>query len=274
MGFIYKIQNKLNGKLYIGKTCTTIANRWNHHLDSYSKKDWHLYRAMRKYGIENFIIEPIEQCPDSLLNEREIYWIEKLNTFYTGYNETLGGEGRTQISREDIKHLWESGLSVKAISEQLGIWSTSVIDILKQLDLYDSNEVAARKQIEIANSQSNFCILQYTSEGQLVNKYKSVYEASILTNITAAAIRAAIYQGVGANGYFWIKEGDPLPNFRPIKTYPKRNIKQINFQGEVVAIYPNAAEAARQTGANSSGILKACKGQRKTCGGYKWTYDE
>jgi len=42
------------------------------------------------------------------------------------------------------------------------------------------------------------------------------------TNITAAAIRAAIYQGIGAKGYFWVREGDPLPNFRPIKTYPKR----------------------------------------------------
>ena len=274
MGFIYKIQNKLDGKLYIGKTCTTISNRWKHHLDDYSKKDWHLYRAMRKYGIENFIIEPIEQCPDELLNEREIYWIEKMDTFYTGYNETLGGEGRIQISREDVKKLWESGLSVKAISEQLQIYYTSVINILKQLEIYDANEVAARKQIEIANTQSNFCVLQYTAEGQLVEKYNSVHEASVKTNTAAAAIRAAIYQNVGANGYFWIKEGDPLPKFRPIKKYPKRQIKQLTLQGEYITTYPNAAEAARQTGGNASCILKACKGQRKSSGGYKWAYDE
>lgn len=274
MGFIYKIQNNLDGKLYIGKTCTTISNRWNHHLNDYTKKDWHLYRAMRKYGAENFSIEPIEQCSDDLLNEREIYWIKKLDTFYNGYNETLGGEGRLQISREEVKDLWESGLSVKSIAERLDVWYTSIIDILKQLEIYNVDEVAARKQIEIANSQSNFCILQYTAEGQLVKKYNSVHEASVKTNITAAAIRAAIYQGVGANGYFWIKEGDPLPNFRPIKTYPKRQIKQLTLQGEIVAIYPNAAEAARQTGGNASAILKVCKGQRKTSGGFSWRYDE
>lgn len=274
MGFIYKIQNNLNGKLYIGKTCTTINNRWSHHLNDYTKKDWHLYRAMRKYGAENFNIETIEQCPDDLLNEREIYWIEKLDTFYNGYNETLGGEGRVQISREEVKNLWESGLSVKSIAERFDVWYTSIIDILKQLEIYNADEVAARKQTEIANSQSNFCILQYTSEGQLVKKYNSVHEASMETNITAAAIRSAIYQGVGANGFFWIREGDPLPNFRPIKIYPKRQIKQLTLQGEVVAIYSSAAEAARQTGGNASTILKVCKGQRKTSGGFLWRYDE
>ena len=131
MGFIYKITNKLDGKLYVGKTCTTINIRWSHHLDDYTKKDYHLYRAMRKYGVENFEIEPIEQCPDNLLNEREIYWIEKLDTFHNGYNKTIGGEGRTQISREEVKALWESGLSVKAIAEQLDVWYTSIVDILK-----------------------------------------------------------------------------------------------------------------------------------------------
>lgn len=274
MGIIYKIQNKLSGKLYVGKTCTTIANRWSHHLDDYLKKDWHLYRAMRKYGIENFEIEPIEQCPDDLLNERETYWIEKLDTFHNGYNETLGGEGRAQIPREEVKALWESGLSVKAIAERLDVWYTSIVDVLKQLEIYDIDEVNARKQIEIANSQSNFCILQYSADGQLIKKYNSVHQASVETSTAPAAIRAAIYQSVGANGYFWIKEGDPLPNFRPIKTYPKRQVKQLTLQGEYIATFSNAAEAARQTNGNASCILKACKGQRKSSGGYKWAYDE
>jgi hypothetical protein len=80
------------------------------------------------------------------------------------------------------------------------------------------------------------------------------------TSTAPAAIRAAIYQSVGANGCFWIKEGDPLPNFRPIKTYPKRQVKQLTLQGEYIATFSNAAEAARQTNGNASCILKACKG--------------
>ena len=274
MGFIYKITNKLDGKLYVGKTCTTISNRWSHHLNDYTKKDWHLYRAMRKYGVENFTIEPIEECPDELLNCREIYWIDKLDTFNTGYNETRGGEGRIQISREQVIDLWNQGLSVKAIAENLDVWYSSIIDILKQMNLYDQNEVNIRKQIEIANSQSNFCVLQYSEKGELIGRYNSVHEASIKTDTKAAAIRAAIYQRVGANGYFWIKEGEPLPDFRPIKTYPKRQIKQFTLEGTFVAVYPNAAEAARKTNGSASSILKVCKGQRKTSGGFLWEYDE
>ena len=93
MGYIYKISNSINDKLYIGKTCTTLSNRWSHHISDYTKYDWHLYRAMRKYGIENFSIELVEECEDNKLNEQEQYWINYYNSYNNGYNMTLGGEG-------------------------------------------------------------------------------------------------------------------------------------------------------------------------------------
>jgi hypothetical protein len=46
---------------------------------------------MRKYGIENFFVEKIEECEEDRLDEREIYWIQKYNSFNDGYNSTLGG---------------------------------------------------------------------------------------------------------------------------------------------------------------------------------------
>lgn len=51
---------------------------------------------MRKYGVENFIIEQLEECSIEESSDREIYWIDKLNTLAknkTGYNVTLGGDG-------------------------------------------------------------------------------------------------------------------------------------------------------------------------------------
>jgi hypothetical protein len=48
---------------------------------------------MRKYGIENFHIEQIEEVANDQLNEREKYWISYYNTYFDGYNSTLGGEG-------------------------------------------------------------------------------------------------------------------------------------------------------------------------------------
>ena len=51
-----------------------------------------MYRAIRKYGVENFIFEVIEECKIEELNQKEEYWIKKYDTFFNGYNQTLGGD--------------------------------------------------------------------------------------------------------------------------------------------------------------------------------------
>ena len=64
MGFIYKIINNINDKVYIGKTDFSIEKRWAEHKKDSQKdlKNRPLYRAMNKYGIENFSIEIVEEC--------------------------------------------------------------------------------------------------------------------------------------------------------------------------------------------------------------------
>lgn len=55
---------------------------------------------MNKYGVDNFIFEIIEEVPNKILNEREVYWIKKLNSIIpNGYNMTTGGEGTPGFSR-------------------------------------------------------------------------------------------------------------------------------------------------------------------------------
>lgn len=94
MGFIYKIINDINDKIYVGMTRYTIENRWKEHKINYRYKNTHLYSAMKKYGIEHFKILLIEECPIDKLIEREAYWIKKLDSFHNGYNMTEGkGEG-------------------------------------------------------------------------------------------------------------------------------------------------------------------------------------
>ncbi len=102
-GVIYKISNDINSKLYIGKTTKPVEVRFKQH--KYSKSA--IGNAIRKYGIEHFKVEVLEEC-DTLeqLNEREIFWIKELNTKYpNGYNLTDGGEGAvnpSQITRDKI----------------------------------------------------------------------------------------------------------------------------------------------------------------------------
>lgn len=99
-GYVYKITNKVNNKFYIGQTRVSIEHRFKQHIKRSSepkKYNSHLYEAMRKYGVENFFIEIVEEVNTSLddLYEREKYWIKYLdarNTFI-GYNIDEGGRG-------------------------------------------------------------------------------------------------------------------------------------------------------------------------------------
>jgi group I intron endonuclease len=103
MGYIYKITNNINGKCYIGKTERTIEIRWSEHTrPSRWKMDLPLYRAFLKYGINNFSIEEVEECDNTILDEREIYWINYFDTYKSGYNCTAGGEGGIKTYDEYI----------------------------------------------------------------------------------------------------------------------------------------------------------------------------
>lgn len=123
MGFIYKITNKVNGKIYIGKTLKTIEGRWKEHLKDYKCSRFEkrpLYSAMKKYDVENFSIEEVEECSSEILSEREIYWIDFYDSFRSGYNATKGGDGKPFIDEQEILKLWKDGKSLKDIAEVIG----------------------------------------------------------------------------------------------------------------------------------------------------------
>lgn len=85
---IYRITNVVNSKFYIGKTSKTVQERFQRHCYNHQKQNTYLYKAMRKYGVENFICEVLEETDNP--NDREIYWIQTLQPHY---NMTLGGDG-------------------------------------------------------------------------------------------------------------------------------------------------------------------------------------
>lgn len=104
IGYIYKITNDINNKVYIGQTKTSIKKRWNAHLTRYnSKNNQGIYGAMKKYGIDHFKIEKIVECPIEELNDLEQFYIKKYNSYYEGYNLTLGGDGTQTIDLDEEK---------------------------------------------------------------------------------------------------------------------------------------------------------------------------
>lgn len=92
---IYVITNILNGKKYVGYTSFSLRERFSSHKRaSNSGSKQHIHHSMKKYGYDNFIIEPIYS---SLFKEHirvmERHFIRQYDTFKNGYNMTYGGEG-------------------------------------------------------------------------------------------------------------------------------------------------------------------------------------
>lgn len=108
---IYKIVNLVNKKVYVGQS-RNIEKRWTAHkraayLVDAPSYEYPIYRAIRKYGIENFNFEIVELCSVADLNEKEKFWISHYNSFFEGYNSTPGGGGSCLIPKENILGIFE-----------------------------------------------------------------------------------------------------------------------------------------------------------------------
>lgn len=106
---IYKITNLINGKIYIGQS-RNIKKRWqNHKCAAHNPNNkgynYPLYRAIRKYGIENFRFEIIESCFIEELNDREKYWISYYhsNDNDYGYNQDDGGNTPHPLKLNEVQ---------------------------------------------------------------------------------------------------------------------------------------------------------------------------
>lgn len=119
---IYKITNLINGHCYIGQSIQ-IEKRWkNHKIIAFNPNEkgyqYPLYRAIRKYGLENFIFEIIEQCSQKDLNEKESYWIETLKP---EYNQTQGGDNHFHYSKLTLEQV--QNIQKQLIQDQEGLIS-------------------------------------------------------------------------------------------------------------------------------------------------------
>ena len=133
MGTIYKITNQINKKIYVGQTIGILSKRWREHCFQAKEgsKTYYLYQAMRKYGIENFDIEEIEECSNDKLNERECYWIKYYNSFGEGgYNLTPGGHGADTLKHAQIFTLWDNGKSISEIAKEVNFDRNTITNIL------------------------------------------------------------------------------------------------------------------------------------------------
>lgn len=86
---IYKIENLINHKIYIGQS-TDIERRFREHCSPSSERPIDI--DIQKYGKENFSFEIICECQENELSHKEGYYICKFNTIApNGYNVIRSG---------------------------------------------------------------------------------------------------------------------------------------------------------------------------------------
>ena len=170
---IYKVTNKVNGKIYIGQTVRTLEQRKWQHLDAAKHGcKTHFYNAIRKYGEDNFVFEVIDEASSiQELNALERYYIAKFNCIKEGYNMVDGGNNNVMfLDKVKQKHLE----SMRSVETRAKI-SKSMKEYRKE---HPWTEEQKRKFAKSKYGNKNFAGHKLTKEHiEALNKqnYKKVY---------------------------------------------------------------------------------------------------
>lgn len=265
-GIIYCITNIINGKQYIGQTKCELNKRWKEHL--YEAKKYNtrpLYRALNKYGASNFKIKILEECPVEKLNDRESYWIERLNTFSEGYNATSGGDyfehsGETKdkisISMSNLERSdkWTNNVS-KAIKNKIKkgeLWGC--------LTGNHYNHDKLKRSVKATNLE--------TGEEFIFSSMREGAKELSGSEWNASNISASIKKGFNVYGYKWEKI-DNTPVKKPVFGIHKRTEEIVRYESMRAASFDMTGDAKKAKG----GLSKSIKNPGKNSWmGYYWYY--
>ena len=216
MVFIYKITNDINNHSYIGQTQRSLTKRFAEHCRDYQRvwltEKRPLYNAMRKYGIEHFHIELLEECLEELLEEREQYWINYYDTYYNGYNATKGGEGKPLYDYDEILNKLKEIPNSTLIAKEIGC-SVDTVRMVAQ-----KNNISLKPNLTNNTLKAKSkCIYQYDLNNNLIQCFEStvaaseyLYENGICKNynsgIRAHLSEAARGKRKTAYGFIWSYE--------------------------------------------------------------------
>lgn len=274
---IYKITNLLTGKSYIGQSIN-IATRWSAHKSTSRSKETldgnDLHKDMLELGVENFSFEVLEETTIEELDEREIYWIAYYDTFYNGYNHTLGGNGNVRLDYKKIKELWDQGLTSKEIAPIIGSSRDTINQALTNLGI-TTEEKRKRSEELIKNSIASYKrkVLKIDIEtNEIIEVFDSVSSAAKELGITRATFREGLQKHNNIyKGYRWFINS-LTKTTRDFSA--KQVIKLDPITKEPLEYFESASAAARSVNLNGGATLicRACKNGTKS-GGFFWKYN-
>ena len=164
VGSIYKIENLINSKVYIGQTLDKPEKRWSRHISEINNyvNFYPLYMDMREYGVNSFSFQILESdISEDMLDAKEIYYISKYKSFYQdgGYNLTRGGQiskssKLTELQVLSIIDRIKNGESFRDLANEFDVNYSTISDInCGDTWHFDSYTYPIRKQL---NPKKNY----------------------------------------------------------------------------------------------------------------------
>ena len=203
MKYIYKVTCIPTQKIYIGKSESSIQERWKGHLraaflPSHNDYNFPFHRAIRKYGESAFMVEEIDSCKDSTeLKEKEKYWIKYYNSYNTGYNATLGGDGQCKYDYDAIVNFYlTNDNSLKLTCQHFHVYDQVVYNALKSKNIDYKNLKPSKR--DKAKKKKIYCV-------ELNKTFNSMAEIDIYFNKTVHPNIRRTLNGITkkAYGYTW-----------------------------------------------------------------------
>lgn len=118
-------------------------------------------------------------------------------------------------------------------------------------------------------------VCQYDVFGNFIKEYSGVNEAA--KNLYGKKHDSGIVQvcngkGGTAHGFVWRYRGDPFDKYNVKEKSQRTIVDKYSADGSFIKRYLSLTEAENETSAQHGDILRCCKGQRRTAGGYVWRY--
>ena len=260
---IYKIENLANNKVYIGLSSNLNKRFYEHKrlliLNTHTNR--YLQRSWNKYGQDNFIFEILEICNKDDLSNKEIYYIQKYDSFINGYNSTSGGLNNYKYNGK-IKIT----MSKKIKGRKLSLETRKKMSDSK----YNKGNMFSKKVIKMDMNGNIIIIYDYMNQINRIEGFetKSIRECCEGTNKNRKT----------AYGYIWLYLDNYSSNSFDIKEHLPRTLNagkpisifQYTLSGELVMEFSSIYNAEKCTGIKKQNIRQCINGKGKTAGGYVW----
>lgn len=263
---IYKITNKINGKMYIGLTTQDLEMRMKgHRTEAKLKPNIKFYRAINKYGFENFECEIVDDTAHDLeeLAELEIKYIKKYDTYNNGYNSTHGGE-ISPMCYPEVRKKSSKSLTGRKFSKEhkqnlsLAFQGRKGNPHTKEHKEYMSKIMKGREVSDKTKEKLRQINLGKTQSKETIEK------------------RMKHIRGIPKSKEHAAKLGEILRNAKRntgLKHFKSKAVCQLNKDtNEVLRVFETVSGADEYvSGTRQNGSVSRCiSGKRKTAYGYKW----